>query len=175
MSKKPRKPRLPKKPSGKTLLDTFSKAIEQTKEKLQKESSNNELIKLLLATEKTANGIKIGDLTVKITAVDFGHTTKNCYTLLDRHGMAVCQDLWLFESALLVTKLRMFKRPSNIVTIQCILREDTRYFNHMLDAEMFASKLKKCRDSFRADLFEARFAQSVGKMHQSRQHIKKMV
>lgn len=178
MPKKPQKPRQQKtaKPESKqALVGVLSKAIEQTKEKLKHESANNDLIKMLLATEKTKEGLRVGDLLIKISAVQIGSTTKNCYSIFDKFGEKICQDLWLFESALLVAKFRMFRRSRNIVSTQLVLREDSRYFHHMLDAEIFAIKLKKCKDAFRADLFEARFTQSVGKMHQSRQHIKKMV
>jgi len=177
MSKKSQKPRQPKNKTElkQTLVNVLSKAIDQTREKLERESTNNPFIKMLLATERTSNGVRIGDLTIKISAVEIGGTMKNCYTILDKYGDPICPDLWLFESAMLVAKLRMFKKSRNIMTTQCVLREDARYFHHMLDAEIFARKLKKSKDAFRADFLEARFTQSVEKMRQSRQHIKKMV
>jgi|APGre2960657404_1045060.scaffolds.fasta_scaffold00932_10 hypothetical protein len=143
------------------ILSKFQKVTLDTKETLQEESKTNVRTRQLLNTEKTNTGVRIADYHVLIKETEWAPGKhKNVYDIVDlKTNEVLYQDLALFESAAAITK-QLISNSGSSSKCKEIYEADKTYANHLYEASVYTSKIKRTSDLDKRSIYESRYTQS---------------
>lgn len=141
-----------------------------------KESHTDPDLQEAIGTQRTDDGVKVGNYQIMIKEDQKRLAGKQYYSIYHvKSNDIIADDITLYETALTVVKLLNSGRYVNEPVIRRLFEADDRYTAHKSDAIRFKSRARSTFDASKRDVYESRYQASIDNAMSYKKAIKKLI